>query len=381
MTYKPAIVVAAYNRVQSLERLLAQIKSAVYSDDDIPLIISIDYCDGNEAVVKSAESFQWEHGTKYIKTHNKNLGLKKHLLECGDYALEYGCIILLEDDLFVAPYYYEYVKNAQSYYAEDERIAGVSLYGHVWNANAAEPFQPIHGEGDVYFGQLSCTWGQSWTRGQWSAFRNWYAKHSELINNGHLPAFIYTWKGSWGKHFVDYIVEMERFYVIPYSPLSTVFDEVGTHSKFKHLEYQARICIGKSPMRFVPFEKGVHYDVFYENIDLKKFLARQVGSDDICVDLYASKSKAAYRNRYLLTLRKLSYKIVKSYGLELRPHDMNILFDNKGTDIFLYDRKYKKVKRKNKDNPKIMYDFAGRRPRKAIFYAIKLSLLEHPIWK
>ena len=39
---KPAIVIAAYNRPDSLKRLLSFIDAASFIYDDIPLVISID---------------------------------------------------------------------------------------------------------------------------------------------------------------------------------------------------------------------------------------------------------------------------------------------------------------------------------------------------
>ena len=48
---KPAIIVIAYNREESLKRLLTSLNNAIYESDDITLIISIDKSD-NEKVYK-----------------------------------------------------------------------------------------------------------------------------------------------------------------------------------------------------------------------------------------------------------------------------------------------------------------------------------------
>ena len=42
---KPAIIVIAYNREESLKRLLTSLNNAIYESDDITLIISIDKSD------------------------------------------------------------------------------------------------------------------------------------------------------------------------------------------------------------------------------------------------------------------------------------------------------------------------------------------------
>ena len=54
MGYKPAIVVVAYRRLYALERLLNSIDRAYYEEDDIELIISIDYHDENHDVINYA---------------------------------------------------------------------------------------------------------------------------------------------------------------------------------------------------------------------------------------------------------------------------------------------------------------------------------------
>ena len=92
------VVVVAFNRARSLKRLLGSLNDAIYTVDDVPLIISIDKGDSNQDVLAVAESFVWEHGEKKVVYQETNLKLRKHVLQCGDYALKYGNVIVLEDD-------------------------------------------------------------------------------------------------------------------------------------------------------------------------------------------------------------------------------------------------------------------------------------------
>ena len=140
MSIKPVIVVVAYRRLHTLKRLLHSIEKAIYNLDDITLIISIDYHPDNSEVIKCAEEFNWEYGNKIIKTHKENMGLQRHIIECGDYSIEYGAAIILEDDEIVAPSFYEYTRLAHDFYDDDERIAGISLYGHEWNGMPEKNF-------------------------------------------------------------------------------------------------------------------------------------------------------------------------------------------------------------------------------------------------
>ncbi len=367
-----AVVVVAYKRINTLKRLLKSIKNGIYTENNIPLIISIDFCESNRDVIDCAEAFQWEHGEKIVRTHEQNLGLKKHILECGDLALEYDAVIILEDDLLVGPYYYEYVKAAHRYYGSDKRIAGISLYSHEWNGYAQKKFSPVKRNGDVYFGQFSCTWGESWSTRQWVRFRDWYGGClDKFVADGQMPAQIYGWSQSWGKYFVKYLVECGLYYVVPYKALSTTVGATGVHVSRKTLDTQVGINMGTEEYRMVPFEQGSHYDLFFENTDLINQLKEIVDSVDICIDLYKTDKRDLTQNRFLLTTRKLNYKIIKQYALDLRPHDMNIIQDIYGDDIFLYDRMYEDKNKVYKSRGRIMYDFAGVNPQEAMIYAIK----------
>ena len=82
------IVVVAYNRLSCLDRLLNSLNRAEYEKDDVELIISIDRGD-NAQVLELAQRFHWLHGTKRVIYQSENLGLKKHILRCGDISGQY----------------------------------------------------------------------------------------------------------------------------------------------------------------------------------------------------------------------------------------------------------------------------------------------------
>ena len=289
MKVKPAIVVVTYNRIKSLKRLLKSIENAYYTDKDVPLIISIDRSDINKDIVKVAEDFEWIHGEKTIVQHEVNIGLRKHIIECGDYSRKYGAVIILEDDLVVAPNFYNYACEAQQYYKDDDRIAGVALYSHEWNGYIRKGFLPVVKNGDVYFGQFSVTWGQCWSEKQWDEFKIWYDKHPNLELQDNMPKNIYNWsEKSWGKYFVYYIIEKNKYYVLPYVALSTCFSEAGVHANNISLDNQVRLNYGIQEYRFLPFEEGMHYDIFFENIELIQELNIQVEIKiyaSICVEI------------------------------------------------------------------------------------------------
>ncbi|MEJ7683900.1 MAG: hypothetical protein WKG06_39785 [Segetibacter sp.] len=64
------------------------------------------------------------------------------------------------------------------------------------------------------------------------------------------------------------------------------------------------------------------------------------------------------------------YKIVKSFALQLRPHELNIIFGIQGSEIFLYDIqtviKNKKNKIKHFEAKRTLYDIKEVPSRKLI---------------
>lgn len=69
-----AIIVVAYNRPQSLSRLLWSLQAADYTGfANIPLIISIDYS-GDDKCEAIASRFDWKHGEKKLLPIPKTWG-------------------------------------------------------------------------------------------------------------------------------------------------------------------------------------------------------------------------------------------------------------------------------------------------------------------
>ncbi|MBN1143204.1 MAG: hypothetical protein JXA72_02230, partial [Bacteroidales bacterium] len=90
MKYNPVIVVVAFNRPRSLERLLFSLKNAK-NIAHAKLIISIDNKEPENFPVRDlATNFEWPFGEKQVIYQEKRLGLKQHVLKCGDLANEYG---------------------------------------------------------------------------------------------------------------------------------------------------------------------------------------------------------------------------------------------------------------------------------------------------
>ncbi len=116
-------------------------------------------------------------------------------------SLKYGSVIILEDDLFVSPYFYDYAIQALEYYESDENIGGISLYNHVDEDMTEFPFVPIQDDSDVYFIQFPSSWGQAWSSKQWKAFREWYAQQPDISKIRISPQAL-----SWSEKFMEKIL-------------------------------------------------------------------------------------------------------------------------------------------------------------------------------
>lgn len=345
-----AICAIGYNRVHSMERLLRSIQNADYSpSDNITLYVSVDKSDSDN-VASLADTFEWSHGNKVVIRHEQNLGLRRHILSCGDLLEHHDALIVLEDDIVVAPAYFKYAQQTVGKYHDNPEIAGISLYCHVINQQTHYPFTPLKVGHDVYFMNFAFSWGQIWLKKQWQEFISWYKQHEDFIpNQPHLPKMLSGWNKSWLKYHIQYCIEQNKYFVVPYFSFSTNCGDPGTHVG----NDIPNIC--DSPMENGPIgtlhlpdiEQGVIYDGFFEN----KTIANLYGEtyhDDITINLNCADRP---HKRFLLTCADLDYEIITGYALDRRPMELNILQGISGSGIYLYDTtRPQKNKRKSAPN-------------------------------
>lgn len=337
-TYKYGIIAIGYRNEKGIRRLLEHLKNAEYMGQEVLFIISIDYS-GNKDIVDIANNFVWPNGQKFVRFNEKRLGLREHILKCGDYLNEYelDAVAVFEDDVIPSKDFFIYMKAATEKYYSEKNIAGVSLYAHSCNRNTGEGFSPVMSDGDNYFLQYAQSWGQIWFRNQWNEFKSWYEKNKDnFLPDYRIPANILEWNNnSWLKYHIRYCIEENKYFAYPYISHSTCFNEAGEHTAQDSDECQVVIsnAAGKKYQMIDFTEDALKYDAFFENEGLYKYCG--VRKEDLTVDLYGG--RRATNCPYLLTNKYLDYPAVKSWGNRLRPHEMNIIHDIPGEDIFLYD--------------------------------------------
>ena len=334
MEAKITIVVVGYNRPDSMQRVLKSLAKAHYSYSDVRLVISIDHGNVKE-VVDTAEAFVWDFGEKIVISHPERLGLRTHILSCGDLTEKYGAVMILEDDLYVSPDYYDYAMKVLEKYGDHPKIAGISLNTKRELLESVYPFFALHNEYDIFFQQFATSWGQVWNMRMWKEFREWYDLHPELPRHKDVPEVVLNYpKTSWAKFYQTYIVDKDKYFVYSYDSLTTNFGDAGQHFEGASSSVQSVLFYGKKDYRMPEFEAGIKYDIYGEMIGLGRYVG--ISEKELTCDLWGRKRKEAYR-RYILSTRRLPYKVVKSYGAQLKPTELNVIEGIEGEEIWLYD--------------------------------------------
>lgn len=343
---KIAIVAVAFNRIESISRLLKSIDKAYYPEK-VTLIISIDKSD-TDIVEKYAHQFNWTHGEKRIVLQSYNLGLRAHMLSLGRYFDEFDALIILEDDVSVSPSFYLYTKACVQKYHRDKQIAGISLYSPRMNYISLHPFIPTPNRFDVYFVKSAFSWGEVWMKEQWIAFINWYKQNNEdIIMSESIPLPLSQWsEKSWLKYHMLYCLKNNKYFVVPYVSLSTNNADIGTHISVRDTSCQVAILNDIKSDYNLPdkIHLAAHYDEFYEDETLYDTLG--LSEKDLILNLMCSHHNLTYK-QYLLTPIVLNYKIIKHFGLFLRPISENVKCNSSGYGIYLYDTRV--VKNNNND--------------------------------
>ena len=329
-----AIVSVGYNRLKSQGRMLESVKKADYTSySNVPLVISID-CSGDEELYAYAREFEWPYGDKYVIVREKRMGLKEHILACGDLTQYFKGIILLEDDLYVAKDFYNYTVQMDNAYGDCEKVASIALYSNEMNGFCWLPMARLRNEADVFADQSICSWGEFWNTRMWSEFREWLGKNDILWEELDMPHQIKDWTKAWSKFFYAYMIKNDKYSIYPYTALSTNFSDAGEHGGANNTIVQVSLQQGIKQYATLPFDKLVKYDVYSNNIGLAEALGYNL--DEICLDLYGIRPNE-FNKRFYLTVRRLPYKVVKSFGLYMRPQELNVFENIPGDGVFLYD--------------------------------------------
>jgi hypothetical protein len=331
---KIAIVAIGYNRQKALARMLDSVNSAYYNSNDIPLVISIDASE-DYSLYNFVNEYKWKHGTKYVNVQKKRLGLKEHIFQCFSLSKYFKAVIILEDDLFVSPYFYDYAMATVDKYGEDEKVAAIALYKNEYEGFSCFPLQHIHNGADVFAWQTVCSWGEIVNERMWNNISKWLESFNDNFEPFDMCDTIKGWTRAWSKYIYAYMLQTDTYFIYPYIPLTTNFNDVGgEHGGGNSSLVQVSLLQGFKKYDLPDFSDLEHYDVYGHNMMLASWL--NLKPSELSVDFYGNRSK--YFGRYILTPFKLPYQSIKSFGLAMRPWELNIKYNIGGDVIYLYDR-------------------------------------------
>jgi len=335
-----AIIVVGYYRLDSVKRITSSILASSYSKDNITLYYSLDYSNHQDSILKYLDTVTWKYGDVEVIVHPSRLGLREHILKCGDLSQNHDAIILLEDDLYVSKDFYNYATQSLNFYKDETRVAGIALYAAQFIEIHEMSFMPLKSKWDSYFMQIPCSWGQAWTREQWTRFRDWYNQNNtdEIFRKKIIPEDVLLWpKTSWKKFYYQYMVEKNLYFTYPYDSHTTNFSDIGENIDDKRTFLQVELSQKKGiDYLFQDYNDSmIKYDHVGEPLAaMFTSLNQTVNLDDLTVDLYGNKDLENVKTEYILT-SKLASEPIRSFARKLKPHELNIIQNISGNEIRL----------------------------------------------
>lgn len=124
------IILLAYNRPEHVERAVASLlRNAEAAQSDLYI-----YCDGAKPgsdpapvdrvreIARSVEGFREVH----LVMRERNYGLAANVIDSVTQVVNtYGRVIVVEDDLVVAPYFLRFMNDALETYKDEERVGHI----------------------------------------------------------------------------------------------------------------------------------------------------------------------------------------------------------------------------------------------------------------
>lgn len=223
-----AICIIAFNRMKPLLRILSNVFDSDISD--LKVYVSIDYSEKQNEIISCIKSSEFYEKVEII-ARERNLGLKQHVITCGDLVEKHDFIVILEDDIVLSRFPRMYIESCLQ--LDLRKIATISLYNYHRSEGDLCQFIPLSSGSDNYFMQYPSSWGQVYTKKMWTEFREWLLTNDcDMFLDNKLPSYICNWpKSSWKKHFLRYMVHSEKYSIYPYFSLTTNPGEDGTHHR------------------------------------------------------------------------------------------------------------------------------------------------------
>lgn len=161
---KAPIVLLAYNRPEHLERTIAALKQNTEAAQTDLYI----YCDGAKTkadepqVERVREIARRVDGFKTLNLvmRERNMGLANNVIDSVTRVVNtFGRVIVVEDDLVVAPYFLQFMNDALEMYKDEDRV------GHIQACDFTQASLP-----DTFLIQWTGSWGWATWKRAWQHF-------------------------------------------------------------------------------------------------------------------------------------------------------------------------------------------------------------------
>ena len=254
------VIIFAYKRLDSVKRTVESLASCKYADQTELFI----FCDGprNDVDLKATNAVR-----KYLRSiagfrnitlsfSEKNNGLAASIIQGVSKIHEsYDSVIVLEDDLELAPNFLAYMNAALNFYAEDKRVFSISGYNIPMAVDENYEY-------DIYFTPRASSWGWAswkdrWQKVDWDVKDfNEFRKDKQKIkafNNGGSDLFkmlskrmngeIDSWAIRWC--YSQYKNNLLSVYPVVSKVQNIGFDEAATNSNVYN-RYITKLDSGES---------------------------------------------------------------------------------------------------------------------------------------
>lgn len=330
------IAILAYEKPQALSRLLdsvAQIPDSakpeiyIFIDKNNDPQISHDvYEAANKHIVTEI----------YITAHR--LGLRNNMLRVFHWCAELNePVLVLEDDLWVAPGAMNYAHQAIAFYRRQEDIGMISLYHQHYVAGTEFPHLPLHDGYDNYFLQMGSSSGFIICPEQASQFLN-YSDHDDFYISRNLPGYMQSWPlNSWKKIFNAWLLDTQKTVVYPRISYVTNFGDSGTHhvKSSHHFQSPVSMAVLENHHFSHPEESLARYDIYSEWIPGDHHPEWK----DTDFDLNGLKPASAITRGNVVTIKKSKF-VQQTFGRALKPQELNIIQRIPGSTFYLMESQH-----------------------------------------
>ena len=351
------IVVMAHGRPWSLRRLLDSITKLTDSDA-AELIIALDPGHPEqESVEREIRDTDWPSSRLTVLESEEPLGLVGNFLRCGELTSSVGDMILLEDDLEVAPTALQWATSALEVYRDDPDVVGVSLNSLWFNGFTHHRFDAIPDGSAAFFLRIPWYQGMVITPEWWSV---WTEPAPEADVH---PVFERFGSQEWFPDVARAVAASGRYFAYPRVSHAINHGEPGVHFDTPTGWFQTPLeRRWRSPELRRPRDSHARYDQYME---LEASVLCDLVPDlpaDVTVDLTAERTLGP--SGPVVTTRATADPS-RSWGVQRRPLEENVIHGQPGTGISLSDADDVDRSRAGREHARRtleLYERHGRRP-------------------